>query len=339
MADGAGGRVIPRTPLRKVERRTCKTCGRRAERIQGVWRHVRTLPPSLTHIPDPYKTKRTPKRTSLMRQADALWSQLVKAGGVCAARAAGFAVPGALCGGPLDAAHVVPRRHRSTRWLVENGRALCRSHHSLFGGNEAAWRSWIGPEWERLWTLAQKRWDKAYPIADLQALNALYDEAHAQVAAALGPARAAIERRRASQSRASLTDLTAHATEWRARAERAEAERDALRADRDPTHGPALMKALGRERTQWNARKTHCVRGHEFTPENIVAKKGGRRACRTCRNEDLRRLRTRQREARGGLPREETTQPCNEHVKGCIAPGIHRTHIFAPKNAPQEDPQ
>lgn len=33
-----------------------------------------------------------------------------------------------------------------------------------------------------------------------------------------------------------------------------------------------------------NARKTHCTRGHEFTPENIVARKRGGRECRICRD-------------------------------------------------------
>lgn len=31
-----------------------------------------------------------------------------------------------------------------------------------------------------------------------------------------------------------------------------------------------------------NARKTHCKRGHEFTPENTIVHCGGKRACRTC---------------------------------------------------------
>lgn len=31
-----------------------------------------------------------------------------------------------------------------------------------------------------------------------------------------------------------------------------------------------------------NARKTHCIRGHEFTPENTIVHCGGKRACRTC---------------------------------------------------------
>lgn len=30
--------------------------------------------------------------------------------------------------------------------------------------------------------------------------------------------------------------------------------------------------------------KTHCERGHEFTPENTVRRRDGTRACRTCKN-------------------------------------------------------
>ena len=43
-----------------------------------------------------------------------------------------------------------------------------------------------------------------------------------------------------------------------------------------------------------NARKTHCKRGHPFTTENTGKQKNGR-YCRTCRREDWRRYRARQR--------------------------------------------
>jgi hypothetical protein len=33
-----------------------------------------------------------------------------------------------------------------------------------------------------------------------------------------------------------------------------------------------------------NAAKTHCKHGHEFTPENTVARRDGRRRCRACDN-------------------------------------------------------
>jgi hypothetical protein len=41
-------------------------------------------------------------------------------------------------------------------------------------------------------------------------------------------------------------------------------------------------------------RPTHCKHGHEFTPENTIEFKNGKRKCRTCRNEyDRRRRRER----------------------------------------------
>lgn len=50
--------------------------------------------------------------------------------------------------------------------------------------------------------------------------------------------------------------------------------------------------------TAVNARKTHCVNGHEFTPENISWQKGKRprRACRECKNAQKRERRRRNRE-------------------------------------------
>lgn len=46
-----------------------------------------------------------------------------------------------------------------------------------------------------------------------------------------------------------------------------------------------------------NARKTHCIRGHEFTPENTIIHCGGKRACRTCVNAGQRRRRLMQSDA------------------------------------------
>ena len=39
--------------------------------------------------------------------------------------------------------------------------------------------------------------------------------------------------------------------------------------------------------TAVNAVKTHCSRGHEYTQENTVIRKGGGRRCRTCNNANV----------------------------------------------------
>ncbi len=39
-----------------------------------------------------------------------------------------------------------------------------------------------------------------------------------------------------------------------------------------------------------NARKTHCPKGHEFTPDNLVADNANRRRCKTCHRERQRRV-------------------------------------------------
>lgn len=46
-----------------------------------------------------------------------------------------------------------------------------------------------------------------------------------------------------------------------------------------------------------NAHKTHCTHGHEFTPENTGRTKTGKRFCRECQRDRVRRFRQRQREA------------------------------------------
>ena len=40
-----------------------------------------------------------------------------------------------------------------------------------------------------------------------------------------------------------------------------------------------------------NREKTHCLRGHEFTPNNTYMTKAGRRLCKACKNERQRRAR------------------------------------------------
>jgi hypothetical protein len=59
-----------------------------------------------------------------------------------------------------------------------------------------------------------------------------------------------------------------------------------------------------------NARKTHCLNGHEFAPGNIYWQRDGGRGCRTCaleraRQQKLRRRATPQGRAIGSLHRYE----------------------------------
>jgi hypothetical protein len=71
-----------------------------------------------------------------------------------------------------------------------------------------------------------------------------------------------------------------------------------------------------------NAGKTHCIHGHEFTPENTVLINGGRgRACRTCRRWQWRRATAKKR----GLPLPETpeseTTPYSSRLKTACPSG------------------
>jgi len=56
----------------------------------------------------------------------------------------------------------------------------------------------------------------------------------------------------------------------------------------EPTHLEAVTNSenilRGRATSAVNARRTHCLRGHELTPENCYARPDGKshRACRTC---------------------------------------------------------
>ena len=44
-----------------------------------------------------------------------------------------------------------------------------------------------------------------------------------------------------------------------------------------------------------NSRKTHCLNGHGFTPENTRIKRNGQRKCRVCEREEAKRIRDRKR--------------------------------------------
>lgn len=52
----------------------------------------------------------------------------------------------------------------------------------------------------------------------------------------------------------------------------------------------------------WIANKTHCVNGHEFTPENTARREGGRRRCIACAREKSRDYEARRSAARIPTP-------------------------------------
>lgn len=47
-----------------------------------------------------------------------------------------------------------------------------------------------------------------------------------------------------------------------------------------------------------NARKTHCIHGHPFTPENVYRQGGKRRQCRACNRQAVKRYTMRRTKAR-----------------------------------------
>lgn len=66
----------------------------------------------------------------------------------------------------------------------------------------------------------------------------------------------------------------------------------------NPEHLEAVTAAVNALRgtgpAAINAQRTHCKRGHEFTPENTGVGPSGRRRCRTCRRLRMRRIRARE---------------------------------------------
>jgi hypothetical protein len=59
------------------------------------------------------------------------------------------------------------------------------------------------------------------------------------------------------------------------------------------------MVRKGRDTGAQYIGRTHCIRGHELTPENIYLNKRGKRVCRTCQKAAQRRFYQRAREAVG----------------------------------------
>ena len=103
-------------------------------------------------IPKPAKRPRKPRprlrkrrkgsKAALAREADKLWSLIVRAKRYCEGEPSGPA-----CSGSLQAAHGFSRRYRNTRWLLVNGFALCAAHHVYWTHRPLEWLEWLTDEW------------------------------------------------------------------------------------------------------------------------------------------------------------------------------------------------
>lgn len=87
-----------------------------------------------------------------MAALDVLWSQYVRLTPECER-----------CGkkGDLEAHHIMPRIHKTTRWLYENSLALCTRCHHWAHYHPEEFRAWLGQNYgvelyERLQQLAKE---------------------------------------------------------------------------------------------------------------------------------------------------------------------------------------
>lgn len=101
------------------------------------------------------RRKRKGKKASLAREADRLWSLLVRARGpvtfgLCEYEK-GFRGNAMICPAPLStrfqAAHGISRRYRNTRWLLINGFCLCPAHHVYYTHRPLEWDEWLRIAW------------------------------------------------------------------------------------------------------------------------------------------------------------------------------------------------
>lgn len=91
--------------------------------------------------------KHVPAKGRLRDMADQLWSRAIRAdwGWKCA-----------VCNNEkCEAHHLIPRQHQATRYELQNGIALCSSHHQFDADtsphqNAAGWLHWLDMNWPEL---------------------------------------------------------------------------------------------------------------------------------------------------------------------------------------------
>jgi len=114
--------------------------------------HREKAPKRITRTCRP-RRKRRGGKAALAREADRLWSLIVRGRGACEMEGDH--------GGPLQGAHGFSRRYRTTRWLPINGFCLCAGHHVAMTHDPLAWddflrRAWGEPVYQELKRLAQR---------------------------------------------------------------------------------------------------------------------------------------------------------------------------------------
>lgn len=95
------------------------------------------MTPEVTRQDKPKKRKK-PKKQSQLKQADALWGQLIRAPGRCIE-----------CGSTsnVQAAHCIGRAYRKVRHDPRNGVPLCAHHHVFWTHRPLEWDDWLRAHW------------------------------------------------------------------------------------------------------------------------------------------------------------------------------------------------
>lgn len=81
-----------------------------------------------------------------MRQADSLFSRLIRSRGTCEA-----ANTGPACSGALQCAHIISRSYKSIRTDERNALCLCAAHHTYYTHRPLEWEDWVRESFGTLW--------------------------------------------------------------------------------------------------------------------------------------------------------------------------------------------
>src|SRR5437899_11486972 len=101
-------------------------------------------------------TRRDPTRAHREKRLDVLWQKVIKTRDNFTCQRCGSR-------GQVDAAHIITRSRKLTKWTVANGVTLCSGCHMHFHRNPAEFLDWLDAEWFR------KNGDYVY--ADLRILS------------------------------------------------------------------------------------------------------------------------------------------------------------------------